>query len=194
MLGKSQKEFADSLEKELGLSPASYKAYELGTRVVTEELATHLMILHGVDPVSIMEQRGEPKALDGKPYTVASERLIVERERGYSTDAMTRLLTLLGDRHLIVLLAARRKGKFTHAAYIFEIAIQKAIRDLDLSEEISKLLSGKEEFRAWRGVKMGMIGAPYRMPSEPFIPRGKEYEEALKSLLTDGDRRTAKRK
>ncbi len=182
-LGKSQKEFSDFLEKKIRIPATTYKSWESGARTVDEGFATQLMILYGVDPQSIMSKKGKPKDLLGRRYSTASKGFVLDRERQYSEDSLVFLLTLLSDRYLAVLLAALHKGRLTEAAYIFERAIGEAVTKLGLSASLKVTLGSKEEFQAWKGIDVGMLGAPHRFPHRPLVNWGKESESSLRQLI-----------
>jgi hypothetical protein len=182
-LGKSQKEFAALLYEKFGLPVPTYKACEQGKLTLQPAMANALMVMVGVDPLSISSKTGFPKDLKGERYSPSNHNLISDRERGYTNEGLVDILSRLSDRYLVVLLAACQAERLTLAAACFEEAIDSALHGLDLSRNIVDIQGGKKDFSVWTGWRLALLGAPYKFPSEPLLPRGPEYKHALLKLV-----------
>lgn len=64
--------------KLIGTSQATIQSVELGRLVVSKRLARRMGGATGVDPYSVMKNRGKPLDCDGKPYSVDSFNRLVK--------------------------------------------------------------------------------------------------------------------
>lgn len=160
----------------LGIAPLTYKAYEQGTRSLSETAAVRLMILYGVEPQSIIAKTGRPKDIAGRYYSRNSHKNW-PGERVYDSDWLVRIIHRVTDRLIWMLLAARRANHFTLALHILDEAISQMQAELSLKTHYEVITDSRTPFEKWDPFQLYTAGGPTSQPERA------EFQLATSALL-----------
>lgn len=183
-IGESQKSFSQTMHDLLGIAPLTYKAYEQGTRSLSETAAVRLMILYGVEPQSIMAKTGRPKDIAGRYYSRNSHKNW-PGERVYDPDWLIRVIHRVTDRLIWMLLAARRANHFTLALHILDEAISQMQTELRLENHYADIADGGMPFEKWDSGRLYTAGGLIRQPERAEFPLATSAERAIKDLISE---------
>lgn len=183
-IGVSQKSFARVMFRLVGIAPATYKAYELGVRAVSQASAVRLMIRYGVDPQSIIKKTGSPLDIAGHTYSRSSYKNW-PGERPYDSESLIRVIQRATDRLIRMLLVARRVRRFTLALQILDESIERMQEELSLKKHYNDIACSGEPFERWEPGRLYCGGAPVKQPEEAEFPFSDAAVGHLQELMRE---------